>query len=517
MNRGCYDNKLWCLCYTYPNTTIALFSSSVVESGKTNPLFHLYLLFAYLIHSLFLYMHSTTAIRRIEHITHSLKRDTTKVYDLIVVGEGIGGLVAARRAAEVYGLTVALVEHRDKQGNTDCVPREVLLNAASFYEALEHAKDYGYRPQKTTFNWSILKDKQEEYNKHLNDMYTTQCIDLIEGEASFINSTTVKTSSSTIQGKHILISSENQSMVPDIPGSALGITMRELIELEKQPERVAIVGADGDGIELAGLLNVMKSSVIVFSPTTEILDKYDTVIKRNVLQHCQERGVQFVFNSNITSIRLCNIGLIVEFESEGKKTEVMVDALVWTTRSIPTLLNMSVLNMKMKNEREIMVDAYHNTSIPYIYAMGDSTGNRYPTSVAMVNAHRLIDRLFNPQYKHSGLNAHNSPNIIVCPTAVTIGLTEVEAIERYSTEIKVYETQFIGMYYAMTDMKEFTTYKLIVHGKNEHVIGLHMVGRGSVEIMQGFSIALGMGATKADFDSCVAIHPTSAEELVTLH
>ncbi|KAG2190350.1 hypothetical protein INT46_003204 [Mucor plumbeus] len=456
------------------------------------------------------------------------------IYDYIVIGGGSGGMAGARRAAGIHGANVALIEAHSVLGgtcvNVGCVPKKVMWNTASVFETLRQAKGYGYEFGEVKFDWSIIKAKRDAFVKRLNGIYDSNAVkenvEQFHGHASFVDSTTLSITRNgadpiEIKGKNILIATGGHAIIPEVPGAELGITSDGFFLLESQPKRVAVVGTGYIGIELAGIFHALGTDVTIFSRTKQILRKFDSIIKDTLLEQMQKTGVKFAFDSKVTALKKTDTGIVVEYESDGQKGELEVDTVLWAVgRASNTKgLNIAAAGVKINDRQQIVVDEYQNTTTPNIYSLGDVVGKAELTPVAIAASRKLSDRLFGgPQFAQSKLDYFNIPTVVFShPTSGTVGYTEDEARAKFGeSNIKIYQSRFGNMYFSVLDEKEPTAYKLIVNGPEEKVVGLHIIGRNSDEIMQGFGVAIRMGATKADFDNCVAIHPTSAEELVTM-
>lgn len=457
-----------------------------------------------------------------------------QLFDFVIIGGGSGGMASARRAAGVHGASVAMIEAHSVLGgtcvNVGCVPKKVMWNTATVFETLHQAKGYGYEFGEVKFNWSVIKAKRDAFVKRLNGIYdanvTREKVEHFHGHASFVNANTISITREgvdpiEIQGKHILIASGGHAIIPKVPGAELGITSDGFFQLEEQPKRVAVVGTGYIGVELAGIFHALGSDVTIFSRTKQILRKFDPLLKDTLLAHMQSQGVKFAFDSKVTALKKNNNGIVVEYEANGEKSEIEVDTVLWAVgRAANTEgLNVAAAGVKINANHKIDVDEFQNTTAKNIYSLGDVVGKAELTPVAIAAGRKLADRLFGgPQFATAKLDYINIPTVVFShPTIGTIGYTEPEAREKFGdANVKVYETRFGNMYFSVLDEKEPTAYKLIVTGSEEKVVGLHIIGRSSDEILQGFGVAIRMGATKADFDNCVAIHPTSSEELVTL-
>ncbi|KAG2233412.1 hypothetical protein BDF21DRAFT_445127 [Thamnidium elegans] len=459
------------------------------------------------------------------------------IYDYLVIGGGSGGLASARRASGIHGAKVALIEAQHRLGgtcvNVGCVPKKVMWNAASVAEALRDAKHYGFGDQEPVkFNWELMKEKRDAYVKRLNGIYERNLgndkVEHIQGFASFVNENTVRVQTSEsesieVHANKILIATGGHPLIPDIPGSNYGIDSDGFFDLEHQPKRVAVVGTGYIGVELAGIFNTLGTQTTIFSRTKQILRSFDNIIKDNLLKEMQSVGVNFAFDSKVNAlVRESENGPItIQYESDGKPETLEVDCVVWAVGRLPNIkkLNLEAANVKINEKGYIIADAYQQTTQENVLALGDACGVAELTPVAIAAGRKLSDRLFGgEQFKDSKLDYENIPTVVFShPTAGTIGYTEDQAREKFGTEnVKTYTSKFTNMYFSMLEHKEPTAYKLVCAGDDEKVVGVHILGRGSDEILQGFGVAVRMGATKANFDSCVAIHPTAAEELVTM-
>ncbi|KAI8977493.1 hypothetical protein BDF20DRAFT_875179 [Mycotypha africana] len=458
-------------------------------------------------------------------------------FDYIVIGGGSGGLASARRASNIYGAKVALIEAQQRLGgtcvNVGCVPKKVMWNAASVAEALRDAKAYGFESNiNGKFNWSYFKEKRDGYVRRLNGIYeknlSNDGVEHIQGMASFKDKNTVQILGpngkyTNIQAKHILIATGGHPTIPNIPGADFGINSDGFFDLEQQPQNAAVIGTGYIGIELAGILNALGTRTTIFSRTEHILRNFDNIIRENLLKEMQSAGVHFVYNASVKSlIRKHDQSLTtVQYEADGLTGAQQFDTVIWAVGRSPNMKGLQLENAAIKTSEKgyIQVDEYQNTSTENIYALGDVCGKAELTPVAIAAGRKLADRLFGgKEYRNAKLDYKDIPTVVFShPTAGTIGYTEDQARAKFGNDnIKVYNSKFVNMYFAMLDHKEPTAYKLVCLGPEEKIVGVHLFGRGSDEILQGFGVAVRMGATKADFDACVAIHPTAAEELVTM-
>jgi len=328
----------------------------------------------------------------------------------------------------------------------------------------------------------------------------------------------------TLQTDKICIATGGHPLVPtdeEIPGASLGIDSDGFFALESQPKRVAVVGAGYIAVELAGIFNTLGSDTHLLIRKDKVLRTFDPVIQDTITPWMEHTGIKVHKQTQVTKVEGEKGGPLTVHLNNGQAIEV--DTLLWAIgrRSMTKDIGLEDVGVKVNNHGDVTVDDYQNTSVPNVYAIGDVAGKALLTPVAIAAGRRLSNRLFGPEkFKDDKLSYENIPTVVFShPTIGTVGLTEPEARARYGdSAIKVYKSSFRAMYFAMLEEehKEPTVYKLIVAGEEEKVVGLHILGMGSDEITQGFGVAIKMGATKQDFDDTVAIHPTSAEELVTM-
>jgi glutathione reductase (NADPH) len=444
-------------------------------------------------------------------------------YDLLAIGGGSGGLSAAERAA-MYGKKAAVVEMGRMGGtcvNVGCVPKKVMWNAASIAQALRDARGYGFDVLVNDFDWTQLVKGREGYIQGINDWYGTYLkdsnIDWLKGEARFVDAHTLEVAGEHFTADHIVISPGGTPMVPNIPGAEHGITSDGFFALTAQPRRVAIVGAGYIAVELAGMLNALGSEVDLLLRRQHFLATFDAMLRESLMEEMVNDGVNILPNINLERVERGADGKLT-LTAQGGHILSGFDALIWAIGRAPNTagLNLEAAGVAMDEHGFIPTDAFQNTNVPGIYAVGDATGRAPLTPVAIAAARRLGDRLFNNQPERH-LDYENIPTVMFShPPIGTVGLTEDEARERHGDAVKVYQTRFTPMYHALTDHKSKTAMKLVCVGALERIVGIHMIGHGVDEMLQGFAVALKMGATKRQFDDTVAIHPTSSEELVTM-
>lgn len=417
------------------------------------------------------------------------------------------------------------------------MPKKVTWNAASIAETIHEAKAYGFSVEHTAaFDWSTFKKKRDAYVKRLNDIYERNLahdkIEYIHGFATLTGKNTAQVtlddgSIATINAKKILLAVGGHPTIPtEIPGSEHGTDSDGFFDIEVQPKKVALVGAGYIAIEFAGMFNGLGSETHLFIRQEKFLRSFDPMIQDALVAEYERLGVKIHKLSKQNKIekdpKTGQISIHYE-DSTGSGVLENVDSLIWAIGRSPEVerLGLEAAGVKQDSKGQIITDDYQNTNVESIYSLGDVVGRVELTPVAIAAGRKLADRLFGgPQFAQSKLDYTQIPSVVFAhPEVGSIGLSEPEAIAQYGKEnIKVYSASFTAMYYAMMEPgdKGPTKYKIICEGPNERVIGLHILGLGSGEILQGFGVAIKMGATKKDFDSCVAIHPTSAEELVTM-
>lgn len=445
-------------------------------------------------------------------------------FDLIVIGGGSGGLAAAQRAAE-YGARVALVESHRLGGtcvNVGCVPKKVMWNAAALAEGLRDAPDYGFAAPDRAHDWALLKEKRDAYVLRLNAIYegnlAKRGITLIRGRAQFVDGRTMTAAGAPVSAAHIIIATGGRPLLPPIPGAELGITSDGFFELPRRPQRVAIVGSGYIAVELAGIFAALGSGVTLLLRGDTLLKHFDAMIGESTLKALRDEGADIATRAWPAALERDARGSLAVSLRDGRRLEPF-DCVLWAIGRAPAVeeLGLDRAAVQLDAYGFIVTDKYQCTSAAGIYAIGDVTGRAQLTPVAIAAGRRLSDRLFGGQGERH-LDYHNIPTVIFGhPPIGTVGLTEQAARDDYGDEaVTVFKSSFIPMYHALTAAKPRCDMKLVTVGPKRRVVGVHVVGPGADEMMQGFAVAVRMGATKEDFDDTVAIHPTSAEELVTM-
>jgi len=446
----------------------------------------------------------------------------TQHYDYIVLGGGSGGVATARRAAE-YGAKALVIESARLGGtcvNVGCVPKKVMWYAASIAHTLADAQGYGFTVDNWQFGWNQLKQDRDAYVQRLNEVYArlldNSGVDRVQGYGRFVDAHTVEVNGAPFTADHIVIATGGQPVLPDIPGAELGISSDGFFELEQCPKRVAVVGSGYIAVELAGMFQSLGSEVTMLLRKQHLLRPFDRMLREALMQQMQGNGVKILTGTQVQSLARQSDGSL-KIQCDQDNTVLHADILLWAIGREPNTagLNLAAAGIE-SNKGYIPTDAYQNTNVPGIYAIGDITGQAELTPVAIAAGRRLAARLFLNQ-PDSKMDYDTIPTVVFShPPIGTVGLTENEARAQYGDSVKIYQTRFTAMYHGFTPHKPKTTMKLVCVGPDEKVVGCHIIGLGADEMLQGFAVAIKMGATKADFDNTVAIHPTSAEELVTL-
>ena len=445
-------------------------------------------------------------------------------FDLVVIGGGSGGLAAAQRAAE-YGARVLLIESGRLGGtcvNVGCVPKKIMWNGAELGGALNDAREYGFGLEARGHDWQSLKHKRDAYIRSLNDIYAANLarrnVELLRGRASFVDAHSVSAAGRTLSAPHILIATGGRPEVPRVPGAELGITSDGFFELASLPRRVMVAGGGYIAVELSGIFAALGAQTTLALRGAAPLRTFDPMIAEVTLAMLREAGVTVVTDIAPGSVGRAADGTLIATFADGRSIGPF-DCLLWAVGRRATVGDLALerVGVRLDADGFIATDLYQATSAAGIYAVGDVTGRAQLTPVAIAAGRRLADRLFGG---HAGrhLDYDNIPTVIFGhPPIGTVGITEPEARARYGHDaVKVFRSSFVPLYHALTDAKPRTEMKLVTLGPEQRIVGLHVVGAGADEMLQGFAVAVRMGATKKDFDDTVAIHPTSAEEFVTM-
>jgi glutathione-disulfide reductase len=446
-----------------------------------------------------------------------------KHLDLIVIGAGSGGLAVAETAA-AYGKSVAIVESGKIGGtcvNNGCVPKKVMWYAANLAHGVDDAVDFGIDATRGKTDWAKLVAARERYIGNINDYWNGYVsgngIEQLHGHARFVDNSTVEVNGEPYTADHIVIASGGQPIVPPLPGAELGITSDGFFELEQQPRNVAIIGGGYIGVELAGVLRALGSEVTLVAMEERILERFDPMISEVLEVELRGDGIRLETGFQVASLSKHARGITVT--STSGVSIPGFDSVIWAVgrRGNIARLNLESTDVATVPGGIIVVDEYENTSVEGIYAIGDVTGRTALTPVAIAAGRKLGARLFGGQ-ADARVDYDNIPSVVFAhPPVATVGLSQDEAIARHGLgQVTVYKSVFTPMRYALSSHGSTTAMKLVCAGTEQKVVGIHIVGDGADEMLQGFAVALKMGATKADFDRTIAIHPSSAEELVTM-
>jgi len=448
----------------------------------------------------------------------------TQEFDLLTIGGGSGGVAASNRAAS-YGAHCLLIEKGRLGGtcvNVGCVPKKVMWNGAQIAHALEDAADYGFDVERKGFDWARLKHERDRHVHDLNGHYARHLannkVELVQGAARFVGPRTVEVNGVRYRGRHVLIATGGHPIVPDVPGAELGITSDGFFDLEQLPRKVAIVGAGYIAAELSGVLHALGSEVTLVLRRDQLVMSFDPMLREGLMEHMRAENVEFVTNSQIAGLQRESDGTLTIRCDTGTRVGGF-DTVIWAIGRAPSTraLDLNATGLAADQIGFVLTNEFQETSVEGVYAVGDVTGRIALTPVAIAAGRRLSDRLFGGM-KDRKLNYENVATVMFShPPVGTVGLTEPQAVMQYGAEaIKVYQAKFTPMLHAFTARKVKAAMKLVVAGPEERVVGCHIIGPGADEMLQGFAVAVQMGATKRDFDDTVAIHPTVAEELVTL-
>ena len=444
-------------------------------------------------------------------------------YDIIAIGGGSGGIATMNRAGE-HGAKAAVIEEKKLGGtcvNVGCVPKKIMWYGAQIAESFHHyGPDYGFTSSDVQFDFTKLRQNREAYIDRARSSYDGSFkrngVDLIEGRAHFVDSHTVSVNGELIRAKHIVIATGARPSIPTIPGAELGGSSDDVFAWEQLPESVAILGAGYIAVELAGVLHALGVKTDLFVRRDRPLRSFDSYIVEGLVNEMEKTGLPLHTHKVPVRLEETERGITIHFEDGSSHTASQV---IWATGRRPNVdgLELEKAGVTLNERGFIQVDEYQNTVVDGIYALGDVTGEKELTPVAIKAGRTLSERLFNGKTS-AKMDYTTIPTVVFSHPAIgTVGLTEEEAIKEYGQEhIKVYKSSFASMYSAVTSHRQESRFKLITAGADEKVVGLHGLGYGVDEMIQGFAVAIKMGATKADFDATVAIHPTASEEFVTM-
>jgi len=444
-------------------------------------------------------------------------------YDLIVIGGGSGGLACAQRAAD-HGARALVIESHRLGGtcvNVGCVPKKVMWNAAQLAHAAAEAHDYGFELTLHGHDWALLKRKRDAYVERLNGIYAGNLerrgVQLLRAQARLGAAQCVVADGREYRAPHVVLATGGHAVVPSIPGAGLGITSDGFFELPERPARVAIVGSGYIAVELAGVFAALSSKTTMVLRGEHMLRQFEPFLGEQLRTLMAEQGIDVATQAVPAALARDADGALQLELADGRRLGPF-DCVVWAVGRIAAVANLGLEPLHVARDAAgfIHTDAYQATNVPGLYAIGDVTGRMQLTPVAIAAGRRLSDRLFGGQAGRH-LDYSNIPTVIFShPPIGTVGMTEAQARGQHGEDVKVYTRSFVPLYNAITAHKPKTLMKLVTVGAGERVVGVHMIGPGVDEMLQGFAVAVRMGASKRDFDDTVAIHPTSAEELVTM-
>lgn len=450
--------------------------------------------------------------------------------DLCVIGGGSGGVRAARMAAQ-RGARVTLAEAAGVGGmggtcvNVGCIPKKLYSYAAHYAEGFEESHGFGWVGPTPTFDWDMLKDNRRAEISRLNGVYQKLLVgnnvSVIHGYARLINAHTVEIDApqgkQTVTAKNILIATGGRPHVPEFPGHQHAITSNEIFDLEPFPKRLLVVGGGYIASEFASIFTGLGAKVTQVYRGVQILRGFDDDVRNFIAAEVVKKGVDLRLNANVTSIDKTFEGLAVTLHDGS---HLVVDAVLYATGRVPQVngLGLAAVGIAQAKDGAVQVDEAYRTNVPSIYAVGDVTSRVQLTPVALGEAMVVVDQLFGP----AAGKAPRSMSYEFIPTAVfthpsigTVGFGEAEARKEFG-DVSIFRSEFKALKHTLSGSSERTLMKLIVDNATDRVVGLHMVGAEAGEIVQGFAVAMKAGATKAVFDSTVGIHPTAAEEFVTM-
>lgn len=446
-------------------------------------------------------------------------------FDYICLGAGSGGIASANRAA-MRGAKVLLIEAKELGGtcvNVGCVPKKVMWYGAQVAEAMHlYAKDYGFDVTVNKFDWSTLVASREAYIDRIHGSYDrgleSNGVTLVRGYGRFVDSRTIEVNGEHYTADNILIATGGAATIPNIPGAEHGIDSDGFFALEAQPKRVAVVGAGYIAVEVAGVLQALGSDTHLFVRKHAPLRNFDPMLSEALMESMQADGPTLHTHSIPESVTKNSDGSLTLKIENGESYDI--DCLIWAIGRLPSTGNIGLENTKVELDAKgyVITDEQQNTTDKGIYCVGDIMAGGVELTPVAVKAGRLLsERLFNGM-TDAKMDYSCIPTVVFSHPAIgTMGLTEPEAKAEYGEEnVTVYTSGFTSMYTAVTAHRQACKMKLICAGDEQKVVGIHGIGYGMDEILQGFGVAMKMGATKADFDAVVAIHPTGAEEFVTM-
>ena len=443
-------------------------------------------------------------------------------YDLFIMGAGSAGAAAASKAASL-GLRVAVAEQDALGGtclNRGCIPKKLIVYAADFALHNKIAHDYGWSKSSSHFNWTqfirSVHKQIDRINTSYQERFEKNGITLLRGHAAFVDAHTIKVDERKITADKILIAVGARPFIPDIPGIEYAITSREMFHLPYLPKRLAIIGGGYIGVEFASMMNALGCRVTVVDTSETILEGFDNDIRKSLQESLSNRGIKFINNSTATEIKHYEEGLLLTVSGKYKKTIAADSILVATGRTPNTeKLDLDNAQVEMGEKNAIKVDEYSRTSQENIFAVGDCTNRLQLTPAAKSEAVAFVNTIFANQPET--VNYDEIPSAVFArPEIASMGMTVEQARSEFGDSAKCYSNKFQPLMHQLASSEEQVIIKVVVEGESERVIGVHMLGEHAADIIQCLGVAIRKGITKQDLDKAIAIHPTTAEEFLTL-
>jgi glutathione reductase (NADPH) len=405
--------------------------------------------------------------------------------------------------------------------NLGCVPKKVMWNAAQIAETLHDAAGYGFDVSIGRHDWSALKQRRDAYVARLNDIYernlAARDVQLLRGHARLLDTHSLQVGERRLSAAAIVLATGGRPLLPQVPGATLGMSSDGFFDMHERPASVAVVGAGYIAAELSGIFHALGCATTLIMRHERILRHFDAMLGEGLMQIMRDEGITQVTAAVPAGLTRDAQGRLYLSSEDGRRFGPF-DALIWAVGRAPATFGMGLdsAGVALDAFGHVQVDAYQCSNVPHIYAIGDVTQHAGLTPVAIAAGRRLADRLFGGQSERR-LDYENIASVVFShPPVGTVGLSEADARARYGDAVQVFTTGFVPMYHALTERKPRAQMKLVTLGREQRIVGIHVIGAGADEMLQGFAVALRMGATKRDFDDTVAIHPTSAEEFVTL-
>ena len=444
-------------------------------------------------------------------------------FDFFVIGGGSGGVRAARMAGQ-RGVRVAMAESGALGGtcvNVGCIPKKLYSYAAHFAETFEESHGFGWQGEAPTLDWPKLKANRAKEITRLNGIYLNLLqgagVRLLTGHAQLLDAHTVQVNGERFTAQHILLATGGTPSVPPVPGGELVVTSNDMFDLDPFPKRLVVVGGGYIACEFASIFNGLGAQVTLLHRGDQVLNGFDQDVRPFIAAEMRKAGVDLRLQAEVAAIARTADGLQVTLK---RGDTLPADTVLYATGRVPNTqgLGLEVAGVKLSAKGAIEVDAHYQTSVPSIHAIGDVTARVQLTPVALGEGMALVDHLFGPaagKTARSMAYDHIPTAVFTHPNIGTVGDTEAQAREKYG-KLRIYRTDFKPLKHTISGSTERTLMKLVVDDATDRVVGLHMVGADAGEIVQGFAVAMKAGATKAVFDSTIGIHPTAAEEFVTM-